>query len=398
LEDPLAATSARSPAPAWKPLVVCPQAELARRISTALHELVPGGAIVKSEYPRLGALRTLLQETSWNICFLDVASNSEHGQALIAEAAPAIPVVALHQRNDADLILRCLRRGACEYLTDPTPETIRALFERLARQHPGGSGRPPGIIYCVIPGKPGSGASSLAVQLAATAHTAAAPEVLLIDADPLNCSVAFLLKLKSEFHLGDVLRDWKRMDDDLWARLTVPAAGIDVLPAPESADERIEVAPTLAVELGAWWRERYAVTVLDLPDVRAAVSTGFAALADTVLLVTTNELGALQSTRRAMSFLAHSGMEAARLKLVLNRYVPATGLKREDVKTALGVEPFATLANDYEVMQAALLDGKPAPAGSRFAASVQALAERLRPQSAAAPKARGSWLATLLHR
>jgi hypothetical protein len=41
--------------------------------------------------------------------------------------------------------------------------------------------------------------------------------------------------------------------------------------------------------------------VLDLPDARAAVDFGFTALADAVLLVTTNELAALQATRRALA-------------------------------------------------------------------------------------------------
>jgi pilus assembly protein CpaE len=224
-----------------------------------------------------------------------------------------------------------------------------------------------------------------------------APKVLLVDTDPMSGSVAFLLKLKSEFHLGDALRDWQRMDDDLWARLIVSACGVDVLAAPESAATRIDVGPSLAGELCAWWRERYAVTVLDLPDARAAADFGFAALADAVLLVTTNELAALQATRRALAYLDYAAINRARLRLILNRYTPATGLKRDDVKTALGLEPFATLSNDYDVLQTSMLDGKPAPAGSRFAASVQSLCEQLAPKSPA-PKPNGSWLSALLRR
>jgi Flp pilus assembly CpaE family ATPase len=83
--------------------------------------------------------------------------------------------------------------------------------------------------------------------------------------------------------------------------------------------------------------------------------------------------------------------------LILNRYTPATGLKRDDVKTALGVEPFATLSNDYEVMQAALLDGKPAPTGSRFAASVGALCAQLLPKTARA-KVETSWISSIFRR
>src|SRR5690242_3640074 len=377
----------------WKPLVICPEPELARRIGSVLAGL-GCESLAHTEYPRIGSIAGLIQDTGCNICFLDVATNSEHAQALIAELAPLAPVIALHHRNDADLILRCLRRGACEFLAEPAPETVRSLFERLGRSR---TEKPAGAIYCVVPGKPGSGASSLASQLAVELRSSGAARVLLVDGDPMNGSIAFLLKLKSEFHLGDALRDWQRMDDDLWSRLTVSACGLDVVTAPENPATRIEINPQLAGELCGFWRERYDATVLDLSDVRAAADCGFAALADTVLLVTTNELAALQSTRRALAYLNQAAIDRGRLRLVLNRYTPATGLKRDDLKTALGLEPFAALSNDYEVMQAALLDGKPAPAGSRFGASVHALCAQLRPKIGQ-PKNNGYWLASLLRR
>ena len=183
-----------------------------------------------------------------------------------------------------------------------------------------------------------------------------------------------MLKLKPEFHLGDMMRDWKRMDQDLWGRLTVPACGIDVLAAPDDPSTHLEIGRQAAADLCNFWRERYQTVVLDLADVRSAVDSGFAAVADTILLVTTNELAALQTTRRALGCLGYHGLDPAsadpsRLRLVLNRYTPATGLKREDVHKALSVEPFVTLSNDYETIQAAaVLEGHPAPSHSRYTA------------------------------
>ena len=137
--------------------------------------------------------------------------------------------------------------------------------------------------------------------------------------------------------------------------------------------------------------------MLDLSDVRSAADTGFAALADTILLVTTNELAALQTTRRALVCLDQALADRTRLRLVLNRYTPATGLKREDVQKALSLDPFATLCNDYETIQSALLEGRPAPPGSRFSDSVQALCRQLQDKPSPAKK-NGSWLSSLLAR
>ncbi|HEY1496571.1 MAG TPA: hypothetical protein VGF49_18585 [Candidatus Solibacter sp.] len=361
----------------WKPLIVCPQPDFHRRMLAALAVLSIDHSCALTQYPPAGAIAALAERNGCNICFLDAATDSELAQLLISELAPGVPVVALHPRNDADLILRCLRRGACEFVADPTSETLRSVFERLARTRSDAVRPAAGSIYCVVPGKPGCGASTLAAHLAIQLRGSGVEPVLLVDGDHLTASITFLLKLKPEFHLEDVLRDWSRMDDDLWARLTVPAFDVDVLAAPEDPTTRTQVSRQAAGELCTFWRERYAAVVLDMPDMRAAADCGFAALADVILLVTTNELSALQATGRALRYLDSAACDRARLRLILNRYTPVTGLKREDVKTALSLAPFATLCNDYEVIQTALLDGRPAPAGSRFGASVQALCREL---------------------
>src|ERR1035437_3033788 len=288
----------RSRAVVWKPLVVCPQPDFQRRLHAVLTELAVEQPCTLTEYPRSGTIAALVERHACNICFLDAATNSEDAQLLISELAPAVPLVALHPRNDADLILRCLRRGACEFVADPTADALRGVFERLAHTRYEAVEHAPGAVYCVVPAKSGCGASTLAAHLAIQLRSGGANPVLLVDGDYLTASIAFMLKLKPQFHLEDVMRDWARMDDDLWSRLTVPAFGLDVLAAAEDPTTRTEVSRQFAGELCTFWRERYEAVVLDLPDVRAAVDCGFAALADTVLLVTTNELAAVPGAGR----------------------------------------------------------------------------------------------------
>jgi len=381
----------------WRPLVVCPQPDVYRRLQAVLTELAVEQPCTLTEYPRSGTIATLVERNACNICFLDAATDCEHAQLLISELAPSVPVVALHPRDDADLILRCLRRGACEFVADPTADAVGGVFARLARTRSDAVYRAPGALYCVIPGKPGCGGSTLAANMAVQLHNDGANPVLLVDGDQLTASIAFMLKLKAEFHLEDVLRDWTRMDDDLWSRLTVPAFGVDVLAAPEDPTMRTEVSRQFAGELCAFWRERYEAVVLDLPDVRAAADCGFTAQADIILLVTTNELAALQATRRSLRYLDAGAGDHAKLRLILNRHTPVNGFKREEVNTALAMQPFAILNNDYAVIQAALLDGKPVPPESRFGQSVQALCRQLSHKSAPVKKS-ASWLGSLLNR
>ena len=371
----MAQTGPQSTPHRWKPLVVCPHAEMARQIRDAMRDLGVAEVCQLSEYPRLGAIAGLAAQQGCNIAFLDVATNQEQALLLIAEAAPVVPVVALNPRNDADLILRCLRRGACEFVSEATAGQINGVLERLARLRAPSEQSRPATVYGVAPGKPGCGASTLAAHLAIEMKRGGAGTVLLVDVDCMTGSIAFLLKLRSAFHLGDAVRDCLRLDADLWSRLVTPCHGIDVLTAPDNP-AAVAIDRPAAMELICYWRERYERIVLDLPGV-GAVGSDFLPLCDELLLVTTNELSALHATRRSLEYLEQNGLDRQKLKLVVTRYTPATGLKRDDVETALQLAPYALLSNDYDDVQRGVLEGRPVPPGSHFGRSIHALAEQL---------------------
>jgi Flp pilus assembly CpaE family ATPase len=383
--------SARGSRDYWRPLIVCPHPAMARQIRAAMAELGVDSTSWLEEYPQPAAVAGLAAQHQANLCFLDVATHQEQALALISETASSMPVVALNPQNDADLILRCLRRGACEFLSDSSAEQLDGLLERLSRLRVPAQPEKHGTVYCVVPGKPGCGASTVAVHLAVELKRCGASRVLLVDADYLAASVGFLLKLKSDFHLDDAVRDCLRMDDDLWRHLVVACHGVDVLMAPEHPAAAAVDRPA-AVELVCFWREHYEAVVLDTPGAHGAGC--LASLSDEILVVTTNELGALHATKRTLECLEQSGVPAGRSKLLVTRYTPATGLKAEDVKTALRLPPFALLSNDYETLQNAVLEGQPAPVGSRFAHSIHDLAEHLQGKSATPQKtaARRGWL------
>ena len=360
----------------WKPLMVCPDAELASRLRAACAEVGIDGVTNLAQYPRIGGLASVLAEREANLCLIDVAAHAEFALLLIGEASASVPVVALNTRNDADLILRCLRRGACEFLASPEAGPLGSVLDRLRLLSAPAEPPKPCQVYCVIPGKPGCGASTLAVHLAVELHRAGAARVLLVDTDVQGGAIGFLLKLKPDFHLGDAVRDRERMDHDLWGRLAVSSNGIDVLLAPENPSAPVEIDRAAAHQLMAFWRSHYEAIVIDTAGAQPA-AIEFAQLSDRILLVSTNELVALHSTRRSIERLEHHSVDRRRLLLIMNRYTPSTGLKRDEVETALKLAPYALLANEYDLVQQAVLEGRPLAPASRFARGVHALAERL---------------------
>jgi pilus assembly protein CpaE len=380
----------------WKPLVVCPHQQMSSQIRSALLDTGCADVGHIAEYPRTGTVAGLLAEHAYNICFLDVASNQEHALMLISEAARAIPVVALNPLNDADLILRCLRRGGSEFLSEVSSEQVKGVLERLAHLRSPSEHGKPAMVYCVLPGKAGSGASTLAVHLAAAVHRGSGGKVLLVDADCLTASIAFLMKLRSDFHLGDAVRDCDRLDEHVWSRMAVRHQGVDILTAPENPATRLEMDRQAALTLVRFWREHYAFVLLDLPDVQAA-GYMLATLGDEILLVTTNELAALHATRRSLEFLEQNGLDSSHIKLIVTRYTPASGLKRDDLEKALRLAPYAVLSNDYAAVQHALLEGKLVAPGSAFGRSIEALSQRLLDKEKPHKK-RSTWLGLIASR
>src|SRR5258707_7711114 len=121
----------------WKPLLICPNADLAHRLSATWRAMGEPEAIVESpRYVDPSALRDLTSGHGVTLCFVDVGTESELGLGLVRGLRElGIPVVALHSANDADLILRCLRQGAAEFLFLPfSTEQFRQALDRLAKR------------------------------------------------------------------------------------------------------------------------------------------------------------------------------------------------------------------------------------------------------------------------
>jgi len=95
----------------WKPLLICPNADLSQKLTAVWRTLAEVEPIVESpRYLEVQALQDLAAEHGVTLCLLDVGSDQERGLALVhALREMGIPVVVLDKANDPDLILNCLR-------------------------------------------------------------------------------------------------------------------------------------------------------------------------------------------------------------------------------------------------------------------------------------------------
>lgn len=317
-----------------------------------------------------------------HVVFLDAATDPEQAMQLVAEMTrlgPSVQVIALLASNDPDLVLRCLRTGAIDFLIQPfTADQIESAQAKLARMQPTSEtpGKERSKIFAVMPAKGACGATTIACNLAFQWKRLGAKKILLADLDPLTGTLSFLLKIKSTYSFLDTLQCAHELDADLWNAMVTNVNGIDVLLAPELMVEGTQDLrdPSPILEYA---KHVYDVIVVDTGGVYGDWNLNQARLASELLLVTTNELPALQATQRALSYLDTNRIGRWKVRLIVNRYHRDVGLSREVIGTALHTDVFEILPSDYEAVQKSLLEGKPIPANTAFGKGIVQLADRL---------------------
>jgi pilus assembly protein CpaE len=330
-------------------------------------------------YPDRVQIGNVMASESPTLCLLEVNEPLERALSVIPDLLRAdakLLIIVVLSQNDPELVLRCLRQGASDFLIQPfTSDHVEAALQKVARLQPGRT-KNPGKVYCIMPAKGGCGASTIATNLAYQLKRHGDKRILLADLDPLAGTQSFLLKIKSSYSFMDVLARAHDIDGDLWKAVVTNRQGVDVLLAPEvMAEGMSDLADASGIVEYA--RAIYDLVVLDTGGVYGEWNLSQAQIADEILLVTTNELTALQAVQRALSYLDSGGIGRYKVRLIVNRYDRHVGLSKDVIGTALHTEIYHIMPSDYEAIQKSLMEGKPLAPTTNFGKSVAGLVERL---------------------
>ena len=375
----------------WRPIIVSDDPATRSSLMNALRLRIAvpdSGAI--SEVPKPDVLLRVVKGEDANLCFIDVNSGDRALSLIRALSAVDITVVALHSFPDSELILKCVRSGVHEFLSEPFQgDSVWAVLDELAERRLKTAEVSSGSAYVVLPAKPNFGSTTVATGLAIRAQREYGKSVLLADLDSLYGSIAFQLKIKGAYTFLDAFSTWDRMDRDLWSQLVANYSGVDVLRAPESPGPATWGKPS-ALDFINFVRKQYSIAFLDCPGLFADWYMQLASESDAVFLVTTNELMAVHAAKRSLELLEGYGVNPTKINLIVNRYHPEIGLEKNAIEAALGRAVFETLPNDYEAVQKAIFDGNPVGSNSRLGKELDRLWMRLSGNNAM-PKVRNSW-------
>lgn len=287
-------------------------------------------------YPDMDQIPKLI-DLNYDVVIMDLDSNPEFALDIVESlCAKSQATVMLYSTSpDPELMIRCMRAGAREFLTLPLtpgalPEAmIRASVRRSgARNAKKADGR-----LCVFWGaKGGSGVTTVATNFAISAAREAEEKVILIDLDLPLGDVALNLGITPQYSTVDALQNHHRLDSNFLSRLTVAhSSGISVLASPgkmmpvqltaEAVDRLINVA-----------RQEFDCVVVDTGSRFDLAETAVFSQDALIYLVSQIGIPELRNANRLVSELFAAA--TPRLQIVLNRFTNAT-LDEEHITKAL---------------------------------------------------------------
>lgn len=370
-------------------LVTPKDAELARVASAADLHIVATWSIADLAAPetqRQGALPELL--------LFDVRGQSGLPRELdtYTRRHPDTAVIVVASRLDVDLLRDAMRMGVGECVAEPiTSAELRAAVTRVVDAD--ASSVSYGKVFAFTAAKGGSGATTVAVNVAAALAAGPDPSVVFLDLhtqEPGNAALCF--GVEPRYSVIDAIDNLSRLDAAFMRGLVTRAASnVDVIAAPAEPPAH-PPAPAAIHALLHWLVTQYRYVVIDMPRLGADALDAVEPMT-MATVVLTQELAAVRGGVSMVSLLRQR-YSRHRVSVVINRYDSRADIAREDIERLLGLPVSAMLPSDYPATVSAANAGQPLITDRRnkLSKALVALSESLRrasPDSAAAGWPRG---------
>ena len=289
-------------------------------------------------YPDLDHIPKLI-ELNFDVVIIDLDSNPELALDLVESlcAQSLATVMVYSSLADSELMIRCMRAGAREFLALPfAPGTVAEAMVRASvrRSTVRVQKRNDGKLHVFFGSKGGSGVTTLASNFAISLARESGQKTLLIDLDLPFGDVALGLGLMAQYSTADALQNFARLDSNFLSRLVIRHdSGLAVLAAPGKLNH-VQFTPEDVNRLLAVARQDFDYVVVDTGSKLDLTSTALFDPDATVHLVSQVGISELRNSNRLIQdFFA---TDFPKLEIVLNRYMPSSvGIDEEHITKAL---------------------------------------------------------------
>lgn len=334
-----------------------------------LQVLVDGTSVAKavftaSTYPVAASdpLVRRIQGAAPDVILVDIPLDNPlaalHTIEMLQQEIPAAAGFAVGSLTQPQVIVQAMRAGVREFIERPTTTTdlLEAFVRLTTSQRKVHREEVRGKIFTVVNAKGGSGATTVAVNLALALQSAHS-SVALVDIAPLG-HAALHMNLKPLFSVADAVRNLHRLDHSLLESYMIRHTdGLQVLAGPNvpavSEPSNAELARLFDMLVSHF---RY--VVVDASTRVDATTRLVSNLSAAVLLVAHTDVASLWSAARIQQYLGETG-NRDRIKLVLNRFRKIAGFSESDVEAAAGAKLIWKIPNQYFAISSAIDRGVP---------------------------------------
>ena len=291
-------------------------------------------------YPDLDQIPKLV-ELNIDVIIIELDSDPETALELVENLCAGCPatVMVYSAGADSELMIRCMRAGAREFLTLPfatgsmAEAMVRAAVRRATIRTPVNPRRPDGKLFVFFGAKGGAGVTTLASNFAVSVARESGKKTLLIDLDLPFGDVALSLGLSAAYSTADALQNHARLDANFLSRLLVKhESGVWVLGAPGKV-VNVPIVADAVNKLLAVSRQDFEYVVIDTGSRLDLASTSLFDADALVYLVLQVGLSELRNSNRIISEFFKGDLP--RLEIILNRYTSSLGIDEEHITKAL---------------------------------------------------------------
>ena len=316
-----------------------------------------------SSYPPAGAEIPQLIDEHYDAVLIDLDSDPECALELVENlcANATATVMVLSERADPELLVRCMRAGAREFLSLPVArEVMEEALVRAAARRPQvrSEKKTQGKLLTFMGAKGGAGATMVATNFAVALAKESGQKTILIDLDLPLGDAALNMGITAEFSTIDALHAKERLDARFLSQLLVKhSSGVSVLaapgrfiqfqPEPEAIDRLLQVA-----------RQEFENVVVDLGSKLDLMGTAAYKDAHTFYLVTQSSIPELRNSNRLVQ--QFFGNAVPKLEIVINRFESRMlGVSEEHITKALTRPAQWKIPNDYASVRKMQIEATP---------------------------------------
>jgi len=273
--------------------------------------------------------------------------------AAIMDRRPDVPIVGLVSRDLQTMLKRNPSSNLTSFAVWPftISELESAISGALHKMHGGIHEN----LVAFLPGKAGSGASTVVLNTSRVLTQELKKRVLVMEGDLHSGLLSAMLQLEPRFSIRDALAEAPRVSNLSWQQYVTAAGGVDFLLTNTAIKEPIPEW-THYFQMLRFATPKYDFVMVDLPEVVNKATAEAVRRARTVYVVSTPDFAALKLSKQRCHELEHWGVEPGRIRALLNRG-HRSDIGAKDAENMLECPVAATFPNDYKAVRRAMAEG-----------------------------------------